>query len=317
MVAEDQLSEAVHRRLADLKLLVVKQEIDRTKETLEEACTRHAAAADERRQLAENLKERQRRRKEREAERQRRIEAAKMIARNWRSHRLYRMQIAPLWDALSRRALAVSRHDLKTKILDLRRNVHSLFIEDSDKLRAALAIQIWWRDILFRRVEKVEYMYEQVQKVHHEMVAAASRIQAIKRMGLAKERTQYLRQEKIRSEEEAARRAKEIMLKAAVKVQSAYRKNKAIMEVQHRRAQMFAAVLSNGNEAAQDQQANKSGDGGNARSGKAQGTTGQRTAAKATAKGAPKRKRPVSDINSSTRGHRSLVQAASPEHLDA
>jgi len=299
MVAEDQLSAGAQRRLADLKLLIVKQELDRTHESLEEACARHAAAAEHRRQEAEDLKERQRLRKEREAERERRHEAAMKIARTWKSNFRFRKQIAPLQDALQRRHLMISRHKLKMKLLDLRRNVHSLYVEDEDKLVAAVTIQLWWRGILFGRVQKVQKMYHMVHKVCQDMISATSRIQAMGRMRFAMKRTQRMREEKMRREEEAVRRAEEVLLNSAIKVQSAYRKNKAIREVQRRRAQMFAAVLANGNESpGQEQQANKPIEAGAYRSDrKAQGASGQRTVAKAApAKASPKRKRPVSDM---------------------
>jgi len=297
MVAEDQLSAGAQQRLADLKLLIVKQELDRTQEDLQEAYARHAAATEQRRQEAEDLKERQRLRKEREAERKRRNEAAKKIAKTWKSNYLFRKQIAPLQDALQRRALTQSRHKLRTKLLDLRRNVHSLYIEDGDKLLAAVTIQDWWRGILFRRVEKVEKVYHKVQEVCQTMIAATSRIQALGRMRAAKRRTAAMREERMRSEEEAARRAEEVLLNSAIKVQSAYRKNKAIREVQRRRAQMFAAVLANGNENPGQDQAKPIDAGAYRSDRKAQGASGQRTVAKASpAKTAPKRKRPVSDM---------------------
>lgn len=297
-MAGDQLSHDNCKKLADLNIWLVNQELGKAAQGLEDTISSRKEA-DERRRLAEErLLLRQQRQEVLQARKRQEVSACIRIQRAWRIMRNYRINVAPLMSTLRRKMLVDERKRLRDSLNDLRCNVHDLHTLPEDQQRAAKKLQRWWRSELRYRVQAIMDMFDEVGEVRNLMILAATRIQAVYRAKKAGQITDCLRDAKRRQELAADRLFQELKLKSVIAIQSAYRKKRAVKEVQGRRAMMFAAVLSHDTGVEL-----KLVDGGHRSDRKAlqdfltgNGQGGSRSQkGGAAAKGSPRRKRPMTD----------------------
>eukprot|EP00930_Biecheleria_cincta_P040551 TRINITY_DN2777_c0_g1_i1.p1 TRINITY_DN2777_c0_g1~~TRINITY_DN2777_c0_g1_i1.p1 ORF type:complete len:299 (+),score=43.42 TRINITY_DN2777_c0_g1_i1:116-1012(+) len=292
-----------YNTLADLKLCFVTQELGKATQGLHDTIARHKRAKEQRRLDEERSKIRQQRHEASRVRRRIEVAACIRIQRAWRNTVIYRRSTAPLMSKLKRKLLVDTKRKLKESLVDLRCNVHDLHTLPEDQQWAAMKLQTWWRAVLSNRVQAVMGMFDKVVEVRNRMICAATIIQSAFRAKKAIRRVDVLRDERRLHELEQARLYEELRLKSVITIQSAYRKRSAVKEVQSRRAMMFAAVLSHGNEdnsyrladtvAAQrsERKAVQNFFSGHA-------PTGTRpTKGGTAAKGTPRRKRPVTDRN--------------------
>lgn len=286
------------KTLADLNLWLVKQELGKATQGLQDSIAKHNQAGEQRRLDEKRLQIRQRRHKASLLRRQREVAACVRIQRAWRNTLMYRTTVAPLMSTLKKRLLIDTKRKLKDSLVDLRCNVHDLHTLPEDQQWAAVKLQTWWRRVLNHRVQAVMGTYCKVVEVRNRMIAAATILQSAVRAQKAIRRVWILRDERKLEQEERARLYEELRLKSVVTIQSAYRKRTAVKEVQARRAMMFAAVLSHGN----DDNYRLAESSSNDRSQRKEirnffsAPTGTRPSkGGAAAKGTPRRKRPVTD----------------------
>ena len=176
----------------------------------------------------------------------RRDEAARRIQKWWVRVVLYGTKSFPLNEILEHHRLLRARQCLGENLLDLRRCVHDLHIEEADRENSCLRIQRWWRKVLAKRIMKIIAVYGKVAKMRDKVEGAAAKIQAIVRANRARREVTVLRETRRVAEEEAERRLEQIKMQAIVSIQNTYRKSVAVKQVQRLRARMFAAMMSQG-----------------------------------------------------------------------
>lgn len=297
----DHLDRTSCKTLADLNLWFVKQELGKATQGLQDSISKHQQAEEQRRLDEERTQIRRQRHQAFRMRRRREVAACIRIQRAWRSTLVYRTSVAPLMSTLKRKMLVDTKRKLKDSLVDLRCNVHDLQTLPEDQQWAATKLQTWWRRVLNNRVQAVMGMFDKVVEVRNRMILSATTIQSGFRARKAMQRVSVLRDERKLAEEERARLHQEVRLRSVVTIQSAYRKRSAVKEVQARRAMMFAAVLSHGN----DDNAYRLVDSGASHrserkemrnffgGGAPAGTRPPKGGA--AAKGTPRRKRPVTD----------------------
>ena len=177
---------------------------------------------------------------------QKRDEAARRLQSWWLRVGICRTKTFPLHELLEHHRLLRARQCLGENLLELRRCVHDLHVEEADRQQSALKMQQWWRRILARRVMKIIAMYGKVSNMKRIVEAAAAKIQAIVRGISARREVSLLRETRRVAEEEAAERLEQIKMQAVLSIQNTYRKSVAVKQVQLLRARMFAAVMSQG-----------------------------------------------------------------------
>ncbi|CAE7698457.1 unnamed protein product [Symbiodinium sp. CCMP2592] len=176
----------------------------------------------------------------------RRDEAARRIQKWWVRVVMYGTKSFPLNEILEHHRLLRARQCLGENLLDLRRCVHDLHIEEADRENSCVRIQRWWRKVLAKRIMKIIAMYGKVAKMRDMVEGAAAKIQAIVRANRARREVTVLRETRRVAEEEAERRLEQIKMQAIVSIQNTYRKSVAVKQVQRLRARMFAAMMSQG-----------------------------------------------------------------------
>ena len=177
---------------------------------------------------------------------QRRDQAARKLQSWWLRVGMSRAKAFPLHELLEHHRLLRARQRLGEDLLELRRCVHDLHVEDADREQACVMLQRWWRHVLAKRIMKIIAMYGRVSKMKFMVECAAAKIQAVVRGSIARREVTVLRETRRVAEEEAERRMEQIKMQAVLSIQNTYRKSVAVKQVQLLRAKMFAAVMSQG-----------------------------------------------------------------------
>lgn len=246
MVTPSGLASHMAGPLADLGVALIEHELSSAKKRLEETRARHEAAVSRVEQHDSGFKMEEEEWTASQMQRHREHDAACLLQNWWLRVGMRRMQLVPLMDILEQQRLQLAKRQLDTVLLDLRHCVHGLHIEESDRQTACLKIQHWWRRVLAQRVMKVIAFYGTVRKVKQQMEEAASKIQALYRGVCARRLVQGMRESKQVAEAEAEVRMEKMKMQAILSIQNSYRKSVAVKQVQLLRAQMFAAMMSQG-----------------------------------------------------------------------
>lgn len=234
------------RFLADLNVAFLQHELAHAKHSLAAIQEKHEAACSQVMQHDENFKIEEEEWIENQLRRQREHEAACVLQNWWLRVGMRKLHLVPLLEVLEQQLLLNARYRLDQTLLDLRHAVHDLHIEEADRLQACLRVQRWWRKVLAKRVMKVIAFYGTVRKVKRRVEDAASKIQALYRGVCARRQAQAIRESRQAAEEEAERRMEQMKMHAILSIQNSYRKSVAVKQVQLLRAQMFAAMVSQG-----------------------------------------------------------------------
>lgn len=240
------LGMADSRFLADLNVAFLQHELAHAKHSLAAIQEKHEAACSQVMQHDENFKIEEEEWIENQLRRQREHEAACVLQNWWLRVGMRKLHLVPLLEVLEQQLLLNARYRLDQTLLDLRHAVHDLHIEEADRLQACLRVQRWWRKVLAKRVMKVIAFYGTVRKVKRRVEDAASKIQALYRGVCARRQAQAIRESRQAAEEEAERRMEQMKMHAILSIQNSYRKSVAVKQVQLLRAQMFAAMMSQG-----------------------------------------------------------------------
>ena len=179
-------------------------------------------------------------------QRQRENKAARTLQSWWLRVGMQHSRFKHLIDMLEQQRLHLAHRRLDEALLDLQHLVHDLHVGDADKEAAALKLQRWWRRVLAERVRKVVAYYASVREVKRRVEGAASKIQALYRGVCARRHVQEVRESKQAAEAEAERRMEQMKMHAILNIQNSYRKSVAVKQVQNLRAQMLAAMVSQG-----------------------------------------------------------------------
>ena len=232
--------------LADLNVAFLQHELANAKDSLATVQEKHEAAHCQVLQHDEGFKAEQEEWIAHQLRRQREHEAACVLQNWWLRVGMRKLHLVPLLEVLEQQLLLNARYRLEQTLLDLRHAVHDLNIEDTDRLTACLRVQRWWRRVLAKRVMKVIAYYGTVRKVKRRVEDAASKIQALYRGVCARRCAQMIRESRQAAEAEAEARMEQMKLHAILNIQNSYRKSVAVKQVQLLRAQMFAAMMSQG-----------------------------------------------------------------------
>lgn len=232
--------------LADLNVVFLQHELANAKHSLAKIQDRHEAACSQVMRHDESFSAEQEEWIASQLRRQRENEAARILQNWWLRVGMRKLHLVPLLELLEQQLLLNARHRLGQTLLDLRHAVHDLHIEEADRLAACLKLQRWWRRVLSKRVMKVIAFYGTVRQVKRRVEGSASRIQALYRGVCARRQVKTIRESRQAAEAEAERRMEEMKMHAILSIQNSYRKSVAVKQVQLLRAQMFAAMMSQG-----------------------------------------------------------------------
>jgi len=240
------MAEPPNQRLADLSVAFLQHELADAKGSLANVQARHDEACSQVVQHNQNFEAEEKEWIANQIRRQRENEAACLLQNSWLRVGMRKLHLVPLLQILEQQLLINARHRLDQTLLDLRHAVHDLHIAEPDRLAACLRIQRWWRQVLATRIMKVIAFYGTVRKVKRRVEDAASKIQALYRGVCGRRQAQEMRESRQAAEEEAQLRMEQMKMHAILNIQNSYRKSVAVKQVQLLRAQMFAAMMSQG-----------------------------------------------------------------------
>lgn len=240
------MAEPPNQRLADLSVAFLQHELADAKGSLANVQARHDEACSQVVQHNQDFEAEEKEWIANQIRRQRENEAACLLQNWWLRVGMRKLHLVPLLQILEQQLLINARHRLDQTLLDLRHAVHDLHIAEPDRLAACLRIQRWWRQVLATRIMKVIAFYGTVRKVKRRVEDAASKIQALYRGVCGRRQAQEMRESRQAAEEEAQLRMEQMKMHAILNIQNSYRKSVAVKQVQLLRAQMFAAMMSQG-----------------------------------------------------------------------